>query len=94
MGKPLDEPSKVLGFIPFGDAIILTFILFLDGLFFIAISKTAPFLTATGLTVAILLGAVFASFLKNIFPKGFFRGMIRYYNRPRFFVPGREKSEL
>lgn len=94
MGKPLDEPSKVLGFIPFADAVMLACILFLDGLFFLTISKAATFLTSAGLTVFILFSAIFAFFLKNIFPKGFFRGMVRYYSRPRMFLPGRERSEL
>jgi hypothetical protein len=94
VGKPLDEPSKVLGFIPFSDAIILAGVMFLDGLFFLAVSKRAPFLTSVGLTFGILFSVVFAFFLKNIFPKGFFRGMFRYYTSPQVYLPGREKSEL
>ncbi len=94
MGRPLDEPSKVLGFIPFSDAIFLAAFLFLDGLFFLAISKKLPFLPSIGFTVLIFLTALTAVFLKNIFPKGFFRGMLRFHTNPHLKIPGREKAEF
>ena len=58
MGRPLNEPTKVLGVIPFSDALIIVVILFLDGLLFILMTKKFPFLPSFILTASIFLGVI------------------------------------
>jgi hypothetical protein len=94
MGRPLNEPTKVLGVIPFSDALIIVVILFLDGLLFILMTKKFPFLPSFVLTASIFLGVIIAALLKNIFPRGFFRGMLKFHVSPRVKIPGRERSEI
>jgi hypothetical protein len=94
MGRPLNEPTKVLGVIPFADAMVIVIVLFIDGLLFILMARKFPFLPTFFLTGTIFLGVIVAALLKNIFPQGFFRGMLKFHFSPRVKIPGRERSEI
>ncbi len=94
MGKPLDEPSKILGVLPFGDAVILMALGFLDACMAILFSKILNLLAVFAIFGSILVGFLLVFLLKNMFPKGFFPGLYHHITTPRLKIPGRERSEL
>jgi len=94
MGKPLDEPTKILGFFPFGDAVMMFVAMLGNGFVTLIVSKiTAGFFAVFFFgSITLLLVVIFT--LKNIFPPGFFPGLWRHMTTPRLKLPGRERSEI
>jgi hypothetical protein len=94
MGKPLDEPSKLLGLFTFEDTVILFGVIFVLLFMFFNLVKVLGFWFSSVICSSIFMLFFAFFFLKNTWPRGIIPAFFKFLTRPKLILPGREASSI
>ena len=95
MAKPLDEPSKLFGLCTYRDMVLIGLLGFLAVLVINKLCLHGLKFPLAVLVSGVIFGPIMSFLiLKNHLPSGFFFFLLRYWKKPKLYLPIAERSKI